>query len=207
MRLISLTEAQRHCGTDDSEDPALEVALEAALGQVSALLGRTLDLPDDAVTERLDGTGTETLYLPTWPLVELEAVAIAEAPTSSTWTLSNPPAWLFGGTTAPTHTPELADVVPVEPGGLLRVDGGVWPQGARNVTVRHRSGYTPATFPPELRLLVLQLTKAILSRRGKEGVRSETFDTYSVDYAQTAAELLASIPGASATIARHRRVA
>ena len=209
MRLISLTEAQRHCRTDDSEDPALEVALEGALALTESLLDRPLVAPDAPVTDRVDGLGSEVVYLPTWPLVELVSVAISEARADvDTWTLDDPPmAWRGRGVVADTGTPALADIDPEGHGGLARLDGGVWPRGTRNVTVVHRSGYTPATFPPDLRLLVLQLTKAILSRQGKEGLRSETFDTYSADYSQSAAELLASIPGASATIDRHRRVA
>jgi hypothetical protein len=201
MRLVSLDAARAWAGLAPAADPLLTLAVDGAEALVESAVGRPLDAWSG--TERVDGSGTHTLYLSRAPVASIESIAYATA--AEGVPLSQITSW---AALAASHSPPAPEDVETDlAGGLTRLDGAAWPRGHRNVIVEYAAGYTPETLPADLRLLIVQLTAACFRGRGSEGLRAESLGDLSRTYAQPTEADLLGIPGAAATIARYRRAA
>jgi hypothetical protein len=201
-RLVTVDTARAWLRVSEEQagDDLLALALGSAEALIESAVGRDLALWSG--TERVDGTGTDTLYLTLAPVVAITNIAFTGA---AGVPLSQITSWDDLAATASVPGP---DDLEADNGSLVRLDGGLWPRGRRNIAVTYEAGFTPETLPGDLRLLVLQATGHALNIRGLGGtLKSESLGDLSRTYAEPSEADLYGIPGAAATIARYRRLA
>ena len=97
MAFVSRNDVYRVAGipSDGSivSDNDVDMHIEAAESYVERLIGTCLQPGGKAVTETLDGTGTNTLFLPNYPLISLDSLTID----STSVTTSNVYQWTKTG--------------------------------------------------------------------------------------------------------------
>lgn len=187
----------------DDSDQALLQALET---RVQSHLEGRLDLylgPPEDVTWRLDGTGTDRLWLP-------QPVAVEDPQTVPTFETADG----VGGWDAVVGADvELGDIDPTRGRqqpvyALSHGDLVTWPSGRRNVRVTTRRGYEAGAEPGELVQLALGVIGVIYGQAGHEGMRSESIGDYSYTRATGGDDFddaILGVPGAASTISRWRR--
>jgi len=79
----------------------------------------------------------------------------------------------------PTQPWELVDPTEYALEGRKVLHAHCWPRGISAIRVTYTRGYELDEGPPQLRDLVLEIVKAKILDRGKEGMTSETIGDYS----------------------------
>lgn len=156
--LLSLEEARTLLGLDDTEDdPALQRIIDGLADHLGALVGRRFSTGTSAIADEAhNGNDKDWLWLD-YPASALTTVKLGN-------TLASPDETLDG------TDPETLVIDPRLPRRIRRVDGGVFPKGARNVYV----SYTPTGATPGGARMALQEAVAFAwRRRGSEDALSE----------------------------------
>lgn len=149
----------------DEEDAATAAQLLAdAQGTIEDEVGQRLEQSTDTVT--LDGSGTEELLLPRWPVTAVTSVTVTEA----------------SGTVKVLSTP--ADYSWSQSGVLTR-KGGCWPDGDRSVDVVYTPGY--AQLPTNVKRICRRL--AASAWHNPAGADSEDTGDHRVRWAAPGGEL------------------
>lgn len=135
---------------DADETTRAQMLLDLATGEVDDVLEQNLEqVTDDQVV--LDGTGTDTLVLPSWPVTAISA--LDEDGTSLT----------------------QGDDYVWSRSGVVTRKRDVWPSLPRSVEVTFTHGYT--TIPEVIRSATVKIAAA--SWVNPAGVRSESIGDYS----------------------------
>lgn len=165
------TVAELQAFADQDEQLALDMA-SAVVENVAKTVGATItQLADE---ERLiDGTNTEVLTLPTWPVTAVTTVEIDdEAVTDFTWSRN----------------------------GLLERDSGVWTEGRRNIKVVATYGFADDDVPEDIKAVTLQI--ALDARTNPSSLNSFSDGQVSAGFGGggTGAEVLVPTPRQRAMI-------
>lgn len=203
--LVSLERTKRRLGIselDTTKDDVVSDAIEDAVGLVEALINHPLS--SQTLSLRVDGSGEETLYLPLSPITEITRIAFdTRTSASEGMRLSELRSWDQFILTQ--RVPELSELSFDRAGGVVRLDGGLWPRGTRNIEVDFTGGYTEDSLPHDLRRLVLDIIAFGWVRRGREGLSSVSINNFSADFVMPSESDVLGISGAKDVIARYRR--
>jgi hypothetical protein len=142
---ISRADLGDFMGQDLTGNDMAGIALDTACETVRTFVRRQLNyVPDDEIT--LDGSGTDTLRLPEWPV--------------------------FGDVTVTVDETATTDYV-LQESRLVRTDGGCWARGISNVAVTYSHGYAvqegdvadpgPQRVPSDLRQVALAIAAGLMS--------------------------------------------
>lgn len=155
-------------------------ALEDASALVQGYTNRSFGLVEDEEVV-LHGSGTQTLLLPEFPVLEVTDVTLLDSDGTMT-TLVFWGAGPWGGATNPSIYYRLV----AQQGILVRVDC-IWPKGYANVLVTYTHGY--AVIPDGIKAATCEIAarlEATTASVGSSGlVTSETVGNYSVTYGDT----------------------
>lgn len=141
---------------DDADVPRVDMAVRLAAAYVRRMSGQDLiRVVDDEVT--FDGNGNTLMFLPQRPVIDVASVVV------------DGEAWVEG-----------TDYDWSARRGTIRVIGGRWPCGDRNVVVTYTHGYDP--MPLEVQGVVYGLARRAVDNPVGTAIRSETLGSYSVAY-------------------------
>lgn len=143
---ISRDDLSDYMAQDLSASDVAGIAINAACEAIRSFTGRQLNyVADDVVL--LDGSGTNTLLLPEWPVIGDPVVEVDGTATT--------------------------DFV-VQTSRLVRNDWGYWAPGVSNVEVTYSHGYAavegdvvpvtgPSRMPDDIRMVALELSAGLMS--------------------------------------------
>lgn len=153
-----------HLGRGVASDPGLVIAVDSACDIVRNWTGQPINLTASA-TVVLDGTGTDALLLPGFPIVTVRSVTV-DGTVVTDYVLRS------DGTLIRSQVSE--DVVPS------------WPEGRQNITVVYDHGWAIADVPADLAMVAVM----IAARIAVQGpLLQESLGQTSVRYAMPALDL------------------
>lgn len=165
-------------GRDVTQDNGALIAIDAACDVCRSLTGQLFN--KGTATATLDGTGTDTIVLPQFP-VSSAGTVLVNGGTVTDYVLSENGMLFrkFGSCDG------FGGVVGGVAGGI-GTGGPVWPYGRQNVQVTYEYGYDDASFPRDVRLVALALAERLVV----QGVaQSETIGDVQVNYGMSADDL------------------
>lgn len=145
---ISLANLGSYMGQDLTGNDMASIAIDAACETVRSYTRRQINyLADDEIV--LNGSGTDTLLLPEWPVIALADVVEDDVDVD-------------------------ADLYVVQGSRLVRTDWALWSRGKANVTLTYSHGYAvqeadvvavtgPARVPSDLRDVALSIASNLMS--------------------------------------------
>jgi hypothetical protein len=181
---IDRTDLSNILGRDVTGDDAALAAVDAACDIVRDHAGQLFnEVSGDTAT--LDGSGTDALILPRFPVQAAGTVTVNG--TAVTDYLHHRNGVLTRGTVDPSASAwEAGQATPP-----------VWPKGRRNITVVYDHGYPAADLPRSVRMVALQVAQRLLA----QGVAAqETVGDVSVRYWANATDLT---PGERLLLRQH----
>lgn len=138
IALVTLADARSFVGkkTGEVEDDAvLELLIDGVSARFNAYIGRGL-LEQTETTAYLDGNGRDTLLLPRYPLVTIEAVTENGA--------------------VLTEGEDQDYRLYSDRGALVRLGGGRWARGRKNIVLSsYKAGWPLAGIPKDLKYAAL----------------------------------------------------
>jgi hypothetical protein len=165
MSLLTVDDCLRRVPTATNADvqARLQGIIDSAESMVKHACGYALALT--AYTEVHDiGRDQDTVVLAAAPVV---------IDSTHTFTLQT------GTTSLTTWTRNTDYAVYTDTGIVVYLDGGVFEEGLRNMTVTYSAGYSATTFPDHLKEALLDLVGWRLERTGGAGMLTESMDGYS----------------------------
>lgn len=145
ITIFTIEEMRVHVGleaTDDSQDAAINAAMEVAIGMAEAYADRKFQLAED--TESFTHVAGYSIQLHRFPVIEITSVLSTEEPPSS----------------LPPYHAHLTR-------GILYFDGRVV---SHALTVIYEGGYGPLTVPAELRWALYRIFDAVWNIETGSGV-------------------------------------
>jgi len=171
IALVTLADVRAMVGkesTDTADDPILEMMIDGVSARFNSHVGRRL-LELTETTAYLDGNGRDTLLLPRYPLVTIEAV------TENGAVLTEGEYRLYS-----------------DRGALVRLGGGRWARGRKNIVLSsYKAGWPLAGIPKDLKYAALvQIAADYQEYRTKSwGEISRSFSDGSITRRETGAFL------------------
>lgn len=179
---ITTADLSDYIGRDIDYDGAAMVAVDAACDIVRTIADQDFVGGSATVSVKLDGSGTDTVFLPNRPVVNAGTVEV-------------------NGET-------VTDYVCTASGRLIRTSneasdyavwpGGIWPEGRQNVSVDYEYGYG-GTVPADVRMVALMIAYRLVTQGG---AISEQVGDVRKSYAVAATDLT---KGEQAILHRYRR--
>lgn len=190
--MVRLEEAKRWLGITDTAQDVLLTELEANVAAfIERQTGRSF-ATEGAVDEILDSDGSGVLWLSEVPKAGTTVTISYRSGVGGTWTVA--PSTAFEVEAAGRRVFVTDNGV-----DILIAGPGLWRKGLRIYRAQYTSGYSSFAVPGDIKLLALSLMGAIRSRKGAEGLSSESDGITSRSYTATA-DALAAIPWAQKTI-------
>ena len=193
---VSLEEFGTYLRKDVTGDELAALALDAACQTVRSYLDRQINSAESTVA--IDGSGTDTVLLPEWPVSAVEAVSVDGEALAETdddgednWRL---------GTAGMLHRV-----------GRLRI----WPAGRGNIEVTYTHGFGGADpaydeddVPADIRLVAMLVAKRVYAGAGATAtLKQETIGNYSYTLGDAEATTGGLTDGEMRALSRYRRTA
>lgn len=164
---ISRDDLTDYLGRDVTNDDGAIIACDAACDAIRTLTEQEINRATSTIT--LNGTGTDALVLPQFPVNSAGTVVVSGG-TVTDWALSDD-GILFrkAATNGDASTPNL-----------------VWPAGRQNVTVTYDHGYDDNDIPRDLRFCALSFASRVITQgpalREQSGQQAVTYAVASTDF-------------------------
>ena len=186
--------------SDDSSQDANLLALEAEIASfIERQTGRSFGAVA-SVDEVLDGTGREVLYLAEVPAVGTLVLSY-RAGIGSPWVALPSTAFEVDGRRVFAGSAGAGDFLIAG-----SEDGSHWRTGSRIYRAQYTAGYATGSAPADVKLAAKTLLSSIWTRRGSEGVSSESDGLTSTSYGGTSVEAaFAAVPTVQKTLNAWRR--
>jgi hypothetical protein len=180
---ITTTEVGDYAGRDLSSDDGATLAVAMACQVVRTLTEQ--DFETATSTVKLDGTGTDTIFLPQRPVSTVGTVTVnGEAETDYTFTPEG--RLIRTSDDAPSYSTWASTEIP----------SASWPGGRQNVEVTYEYG---ADVPEDIRMVALMLAYRLVTQGGST---QEQVGDVKKTYAVAASDLT---NGEKAILAKYRR--
>lgn len=195
LPIITTAEYKAYAGiSGTAQDAQLAIIIPGIQAELERLTGRMFD--KDEFTEYYDGAESPTIGLNNYPVRELDSVVLVNRDLTVAYTydldsikieeatglISRQLGVLWGATIGcPWYQPL--------PGPTTFQPGPWFPGGWRNIRVVYTGGYANADMPPDLKLLMYDLTATKLAQIGQDmSMKSETLGHYKYDRGEGAAD-------------------
>lgn len=170
MAIITLEDFKSYVGIDEadtSEDVKLTMIIDAVNVGVNRYVGRNLESTEyeDLI---LDGTGTEALCLPNFPVTEITSITAGGLMVVQ----ADPPNWETDEGT------EYGYYYPALPEDGILFHSLCWPGGRGKIKVTYAAGYE--TIPADIKLGTLEMANFYRNITPKTGIAAEHLGDYSV---------------------------
>jgi hypothetical protein len=164
MSIVSLATAKEYLelSSTSTYDKMLTRLLDASEEAVTQYLNRDSIL-DHAFTETRDGTGRDLIQMKNYPLTAITSVTVDKQVLPAS-------AYVVDGTSAEsTRT-------------VVRIDGGVFGLGRRNVVISGQAGHTVATVPSAITQVIIETAGVAYKKRTRLGERSKSLQSETISY-------------------------
>lgn len=155
---ITAADLGEYLERDLDADPVATIATAAACAICRTMSDQTFTQVTADVAA-FDGTGTDSIVLPEYPVTAVPAVSVDES--------------------------VVTDYV-VSPSGVLIRPRSWWPAGRQNITVTYDHGYADADFPDDVKMVALVVAARLFDR---VDAKQESLGAYSVTYQSAATDL------------------
>lgn len=150
-------------------DSVIALLIPEAETQIATYLDRDIEDGGSDITEYYDGTGTDFLFLRSWPVTSITSVSYLSSVTSGVagYTAYSDGDYYYDSTSGRLFRYAGEDFAFPE---SVPYSSG-WPIGNRNIKVVYRAGWTSSTVPGDVAACIYDLIAILLHAR--DGTRTQ----------------------------------